>query len=297
MKNINDNEIFEFKGEKYNLKVGLEENSKLLEVTIINIDSKEKKVINISGLIPTGATPDCVLLNTEIERDLINELLNCNILDYCNGLFAKFNLSNMYKYDKEGVKAFLDYNTTKIEYEDKGRTVDEVKSEIKHYTEKLLQSKEVAEYFGDTFYDVNINDFIFMYSLVDKNNPKNSIIAYCNDNADTMYLISPYVKGIKNKFEIVPDWQFNFYGGMMNLLTENFEIIDIGKYSHYSIWEEISDGYEDERLKKYEKGVQKYLEFCHKNKITKEFIKEMYNLEYLQDVMKYYEKKIRDRGR
>ena len=36
-----------------------------------------------------------------------------------------------------------------------------------------------------------------------------------------------FYEGIENKFEIVPDWQFNFKGGMLNLLTDSFEIIEV----------------------------------------------------------------------
>ena len=143
--NENNNEIFRFKDNKYNFKVALDDESKLLKLTMINIDTKEETKINVSGLIPQGATPDYILLNDRIGEDLINELINCELLSEHTGIFAKVNLGNMYKYDKEGVKEFLDYHTHKVEYEDKGKTQDEVKKGIKNYTEKLLKSKKVKK--------------------------------------------------------------------------------------------------------------------------------------------------------
>ena len=41
MKDINDCEILEFENQKYNLKVGFDDDSKLLKITMINIDTKE----------------------------------------------------------------------------------------------------------------------------------------------------------------------------------------------------------------------------------------------------------------
>ena len=55
------------------------------------------------------------------------------------------NFKKLYKYDKKGVKEFLDYHTHRIEYENKGKSKDEVKQDIRRYTEKLLKRKKVIE--------------------------------------------------------------------------------------------------------------------------------------------------------
>ena len=296
MKDINDCEILEFENQKYNLKVGFDDDSKLLKVTMINIDTKKEIAINISGLIPHGATPDYVLLNDKVDEKLINKLKELNLLTNHTGIFARFNLEKVYQYDKDGVKAFLDYHTHPVEYEDKGKTVDEVKANIRTYTEELLKSKEVIEYLEDMNRDTNTDKYVFMYSLVDKKNPQNSVIAYCEENGDFIHLISPYEKGIENKFEIVPDWQFNFNGGMLNLLTHSFEIIEVDKYTHYPIWEEIYNTYLDDEENKYEKGIQKYLKYCKKNKITKDYIQKVYDMKYFtEDIMKFYKPKDKER--
>lgn len=297
MKDKNDNEIFEFQNKRYNFKVGLDEESKLLKLSMIDIDTKEEKIINVSGLIPQGATPDYILLNNKIiGEDLIKELINQGLLSEHSGIFAKVNLRNMYRYDKKGVKEFLDYHTHKIEYEDKGKAQVEVKKDIKNYTEKLLQSKEIKEFLEDRVWDNNTENYIFMYSLLDKKNPQNSVIAYCDENSETIFLITPYRKGIEDKFEIVPDWQFNYYGGMMIFLNEESEIIDIGEDSHYSIWEEVYDRLLEPKDDRYQKGVEKYMKYCKKNKITKETIMKSFNLEHFpQDIMQFYKPKHKER--
>lgn len=296
MKNNDENKIFEFQNKKYNFKVGFDEESKLLKLTMIDIDTKEEKAINISGLIPQGATQDYVLLNDKIGKELIKELINQELLSEYNGIFAKVNLRNMYRYDKKGVKEFLDYHTHKIEYEDKGKTPNEVKEDIKNYTEKLLQSKEVKDFLEDRVWDNNTENYIFMYSLLDKKNPQNSIITYCDEGAETIFLITPYQKGIEDKLEIVPDWQFNYYGGMMNFLNAEFEIIDVGEGSHYSIWEEVYDRLLEPKDDRYPKGVEKYMKYCKKNKITKETIMKSFNLEdFPQDIMQFYKPKYKER--
>ena len=135
-----------------------------------------------------------------------------------------------------------------------------------------------------------------MYSLLDKNNPQNSVIAYCDENAEKIFLISPYIKGLEDKFEIVPDWQFNYYGGMMNLLDDGFEIIDIGEDSHYSIWEEVYDRLLEPKDERYSKGVEKYMKYCKKNNITKEFIMKSFNLEHFSnDIMEFYKPKYKEK--
>ena len=50
MKDKNENEIFEFQDKKYNFKVGFDEESKLLKLTMIDIDTKEEKAINVGTI-------------------------------------------------------------------------------------------------------------------------------------------------------------------------------------------------------------------------------------------------------
>ena len=295
-KNSNNNKIFEFKNKKYNLKVGLDEKSKLLKLIMINIDTKEEININVSGVIPQGATPNYILVNDKIGEELIKKLIDCELLSDRTGIYAKVNLDNIYKYDPKGVKEFLDCHTHKIEYEDKGKTQDEVKKDIRKYTEKMLQNKKIKEYLDDYIWRNDPKKYIFMYSLLDKKNPQDSIIAYCDKNEEKILLITPYRKGIEDKFEIVPDWQFNYYGGMMNFLDAECEIIDVGEESHYSIWQEVYDRLIEPRDERYKKGVEKYMKYCKKNKITKERIMKSFNLEdFTEDIMEFYKPKYKER--
>lgn len=295
-KNSNNNKIFEFKNKKYNLKVGLDEKSKLLKLIMINIDTKEEININVSGVIPQGATPNYILVNDKIGEELIKKLIDCELLSDRTGIYAKVNLDNIYKYDPKGVKEFLDCHTHKIEYEDKGKTQDEVKKDIRKYTEKMLQNKKIKEYLDDYIWRNDPKKYIFMYSLLNKKNPQDSIIAYCDENAENILLITPYQKDFEDKFEIVPDWQFNYYGGMMNFLDAECEIIDVGEESHYSIWQEVYDRLIEPRDERYKKGVEKYMKYCKKNKITKERIMKSFNLEdFTEDIMEFYKPKYKER--
>lgn len=293
---MKDKEIFRFNGKEYSFKVGFDNDTKLLKLTMIEIETKEEKAINISGLIPQGATPDYILLNEPLGDDLINELIKSELLSERNGIFAKVNLKNMYKYDPKGVKAFLDYYSHKVEYEEKEKTQDEVKKDIRRYTEKLMKRENVKEFLDDYIWDANTEKYIFMYSLLDKKKPQNSIIAYCNENCDYIFLITPYAKDIDDKFEIVPDWAFNYYGGMLNFLESGFEIIDIGEGSHYSIWQEVYERLLEPKDERYKKGVEKYMKYCKKNKITKESIMKSYNLKHFtEDIMEFYKPKYKER--
>ena len=291
-----EKEIFEFNDKKYNFNVGFDEDSKLLKLTIIDIDTKEEQLVNISGLIPHGATPDCILINDLIGKDLISELEKKNILVEVNSIYAQVNFEEMYRYDPKGVKEFLDYHTHKVEYEDAGKTQDEVKKDIRNYTEEYLKRQDVKEQLDDIVWDSNTENYIFMYSLLNKKNPQDSVIAYCDEGAEKIFLITPYQKGFDDKFEIVPDWQFNYYGGMMTFLDDGYEIIDIGEGSHYSIWQEVYDRLLEPKDERYKKGVEKYMKYCKKNNITKESIMKSFNLEHFnENIMEFYKPKVRER--
>ena len=296
MKEKSEDKIFEYKNRKFKFKVGFDEESKLLKLTMINIDTKEEKAINVSGVIPQGATPDCILINDTIGKDLINELVKSEILTEHTGIYARVNFNNMYKYDPKGVKEFLDYHTHEVEYENEGKDVNEVKKDIRRYTEELLKRDDIKEYLEDYVFDSNTEKYFFMYSLLDKKNPQSSVIVYGDENGEYYFLISPYEKRLDDKFEIVPEWQFTYYGGMMCLLDSSYEIIDMDEDIHYSIWQEVYDRFLEPKDEKYKKGVEKYMKYCKKNKITKERIMKNFNLEkFEEDIMKFYKPKNKER--
>lgn len=288
---MEERKIIEYKDNKYHLNIGFDDESMLIKVTMTNIDTKEEIDINISGLIPQGATPDCVMLHTNTDTGIFDKLEELNLLEVHGGLFAKVNLQKAYEYDKKGVKAFLDYHTHKVEYEDKGKTVDEVKREIRKYTEEILASDETKDYLDLRNMEIDTENYIFMCSMVDKKSPQDSIILYCNENADRILMIQPYLKLMEDKIRIIPDWQYNFEKEMMTYLSHDFDLIEVGESSHYSIWENMYYEYCNNN-KEYDKGVQKYLKYCKKNKINKEYIMKMYGLKNFPcDMMKFYKNK------
>ena len=154
IKKLSDtNEIFKFKDKEYNLKVSTYENTKLLKVIMIDRETKEEKEITKDGVelvIPPAPPPDCVLVDSENDKEIIDKLLENKILDYCNVMFAKFNMEELYKYDKVGTMEYLKIHAHFVEYEkDKGNSLEEVKEKIQDEVKSLLEQKETEEFLWD----------------------------------------------------------------------------------------------------------------------------------------------------
>lgn len=213
-----------------------------------------------------------------------------------NSIFAKANFRKLYEYDSKGVKDFLDYHTHKVEYKSFGKKQDEVKNDIRRYTEKLMSKKVVKEYLDNFVYDNNTENYIFMYSLLNKKNPQDSVIVYCNESGEEFIYINPYRKGFEDIFEIEPEWRFSYYEGLIGFLDNEFEIIDIDIDNHYPIWIEVYERLQEPEDNKYKKGVENYLKYCKKHKITKEKIVGKSELEnFKEDIMKFYKPKYKER--
>lgn len=125
-------EYLEYDNKKYELKVSMYDDTNLLKVSMIDIETNESKEITLSGtelVIPPAPTPDCVMIDAEGNEQLVDTLLKLNILDYCNFIFAKFNMEELYKYDKSGVKEFLQYHAHVVSVEDNENDND-IKDEL-----------------------------------------------------------------------------------------------------------------------------------------------------------------------
>lgn len=152
---IEENKSFMFKNKRWYLKVDFYEDTKCLKVCMKDENAIEIKEITMSGVelvFPPIPTPDCVIVNSEKDKELIEKLLNLGILDYCNTIFAKFNMNKLYEYDKQGTMKFLDYHTTKVEYEeDKGSSINEVKNNIEKEVKELLEDKVNKEILSEKY--------------------------------------------------------------------------------------------------------------------------------------------------
>jgi len=70
----------------------------------------------------------------------------------------------------------------------------------------------------------------------------------------------------------------NCYEDILLFLTNGFRIERMSSDAHYWIWNEISV-FSLEDIKEVKKGVRKYINYCTKNKITKQLIEDKMGLE------------------
>ena len=250
-----ENLTFHFKNEDYKLLVE-ESESKSIKLSMKNLQTGEIKEITIGGL--RGNTPDKVVVID--DKDLIKSLLDAKIFDYCNGIFAKIDVNELYKYDQEGVKAFVKKHAKKITYRrDKGNSEKEIKHDIRKDAREILNSKEVKSKLRE--------ELVFIYSVLDKDNIKDSYAVFGDMEGNYLILVQPYRKGLNKQLDLVPEYAFSNEEGLFHALNNNCQIIQITSDSHEWIMEELQDYYPDF---KYKEGVKKYLKYCVNKKIDKE---------------------------
>lgn len=253
--------IFHFKDNDYKLLVS-ESDCKSIKLSMENLKTGEFEQITIDGL--KGKTPAQVVVKD--DKDLIKSLLDAKIFDYCNSIFAQINVSELYKYDQKGVKAFVKKYARKIIYrKDKENSEEEIKHNIRKDSREILNCKEVRKELRD--------EFDFLYSVLDKDKIKDSYAVFGDKEGEYLIIIQPYRKGLNSQLEIVPEYAFSNVEGLFHSLNGNCQIIQIAgnKYTHEWIMEEAQGMYPDFE---YKDGVQKYLRYCVNKKIDKEdFIK------------------------
>lgn len=282
------NKKLEFQNKVYELKVGTYEDGKFLKVSIIDKDTKQEKEITMSGVEivePPAPTPDCVLINSEENKELINKLLELKVLVYSNTIFAKFNMSELYNYDRIGTMDFLKLHAKIIEYEeDKGNSLEEVKSKIKEEAMQLVQDEKVKDYLYDKFYISDLDSEI--YTLINEKSPKDSLVLMY-DNDGRFCFVRPYLKDFEHKLRLVQEWQFNHEEHLFSYLENGYKLHNSNDLVvHYNIWTSIDEWYPDIDNKK---GLMEYFRYCKENNITKEKIENEVKSE-VPDIMKIYNK-------
>ena len=294
IKKLSDtNEIFKFKDKEYNLKVSTYENTKLLKVLMIDRETKEEKEITKDGVelvIPPAPTPDCVLVDSENDKEIIDKLLENKILDYCNVMFAKFNMEELYKYDKVGIMEYLKIHAHFVEYEkDKGNSLEEVKEKIQDEVKSLLEQKKTEEFLWDKHLISNPKNLSEIYVLVNSKNPKNSVVVMYDTNTEKFCFIKPYMKKLEDKISSLEEWRFNYEEHLFEYLENDYQMFNSNDFVvHYNIWNYIEEMYPEEIENK--KGMQNYLKYCKENGITKTKIENEVKCD-VPDVMKLYKDK------
>lgn len=258
------NLTFKFNDNEYKILVR-DYKSGFIKVSMKDIKTKEIQDITIDAMdivIPKAPTPDCAMVND--NKELIKELLEVGILDYCHSLMAKFNIKELYNYDKVGVKKFLDKYAHKVTYRtDKGNSVEEIKKNIRKDAREVLNGKLIKEYLKDHFINVNT----FLYSVLDKDNIKESYVVFADEEGEFEFYIQPYMNNTDDQVQMIPDYAFTNKEGLFCSLNENGQILQVNKNVNEWIIDELSNYYPDF---KYEKGVKKYLKYCNSKKIYKE---------------------------
>ena len=234
---------------------------------------------------PPAPTPDCVLINCEENKELINKLLELKVLVYSNTIFAKFNMSELYNYDRIGTMDFLKLHAKIIEYEeDKGNSLEEVKSKIKEEATQLVQDEKVKDYLYDKFYISDLDSEI--YTLINEKSPKDSLVLMY-DNDGRFCFVRPYLKDFEHKLRLVQEWQFNHEEHLFSYLENGYKLHNSNDLVvHYNIWTSIDEWYPDIDNKK---GLMEYFRYCKENNITKEKIENEVKSE-VPDIMKIYNK-------
>lgn len=284
-----EDKILEFNNKQYKLKVEFYDNTKMLKVSAIDIQSKENIEITTSGVelvIPSPPTPDCVMIDSEKNEELVNRLLELKILGYCNLIFAKFNMPELYKYDKKGTMEFLDYHTVKIEFEEgKGNSLQEVKNNLLQEVRNVFRNKNYRKILHEKDLPVK---YEVIYTLINSKNPKNSFALCWNDSSELFCIVYPYVKDLQYKLNFIPEWKFDFTEAFLGYLEEGYKIQDFKSLEYHQwIWNDIEDNYPD---LEYQKGLNEYLKYCKINGITKQKLDNSTSLSDTPDIMKYYQK-------
>lgn len=103
--------------------------------------------------------------------------------------------------------------------------------------------------------------------------------------SDGVYNALEFSKNNGSHYEI-PEWDFNYDYYLFERLEDGYEIESMSNYIHYSIWNSIGE-LTPESID-YKDGLQKYLQFCADNGVTKEYLDKQTNFD-TPDIMKYFE--------
>lgn len=123
-----------------------------------------------------------------------------------------------------------------------------------------------------------------MIILIDSE--KNETYILASDGVDEAIEFTPYSKEYAGGYVNVPEWDYNFDYYIYNYLEEGKKIIYMTDNVHYSIWNSIHELYPEDI--DYKDGVQKYLQYCADNGITKEYLDNKTGFD-TPDGMKYFE--------
>ena len=118
------------------------------------------------------------------------------------------------------------------------------------------------------------------YIMIDPNTKET--FTFASDGLEEMIML----REKENGYSDIPEWDFNFDDYIFYQLEQDLKIGFISDETHYNIWNSLKELYPEDINNK--DGVQKYLQFCADNGITKEYLDSANNLD-TPDIMKYFE--------
>jgi len=115
-------------------------------------------------------------------------------------------------------------------------------------------------------------------------NTKNIIMSASGKEDSSLEIILS--ENDKGNFECkqVSDWEFSIHEYIFSYLDNGYEIAEIKMPVHLTAWQALLDKYSENY---YDNGVQKYLQYCKDNEITKEKV-ETVSDEKIEDIMFLY---------
>lgn len=155
------------------------------------------------------------------------------------------------------------------------RTTERVLKRTDHYLERRTGSNK-----PDDNYQLD-------YIVAKGSSPKpDTAIAYAHW-ADEIISFTPLDSDIH--LENVWDWAFNFDNDLFRYLEQGYDLIGMSLESHCLAWSEIEDYHDNDGIN-HPKGMQQYLDYCKRNRITAELLHREFQYNGM-DVMTLYDKK------
>lgn len=101
-------------------------------------------------------------------------------------------------------------------------------------------------------------------------NPQNKDVYILCADRDEAIEFTPYTKSLQGGYSYVPEYEYNFDYYFLNFLESDLKIVYVSWNTHHGMWNSINELYPDEINCKL--GLKKYIDYCKRNKITKEKI-------------------------
>lgn len=264
MKKMNNEDLLlRYKNNNYKLIVS-DYNQGFIKVSMKNVDTDKITEITIDGVelvIPSPPTPNCALLIE--DQDLIEVLKINNIIYNHYALFGQFNINELYKFDKKGVKAFIDKYASPITYRnDKGNSKKEIVKQIRKDSREVLNNPSLK----DSMKNHCIEKIDFLFSILDNKNMKDSFAVFGDDEGSYIFKIYPYMKKIEHQFNVIPEYSYSVKDDFFGSLEDGSEIIQIQKNTHYWLLEELNNDFPNFDNKN---GIKKYFQYCQDRGIYK----------------------------